>query len=179
MKVISFNKGTKFRLDRFPQEIKNGTLTYFEHGKGYKKTAHFTILEAELPDVWDRSWLEICKITEKYGMEVGVEYADTKVAGIIAMQMLKGYFSLYEKIKDILPENFDSFFEILRFDYMLSCFGLYLFDIVALDKKLGEVDPEYLDEEATYRGEKCSMSEYVCKKYGEDYNKVIERLLTK
>lgn len=159
--------------------LKSGTLKYFIHGEGYLKTKSFRLLpDVELPDRWSKmSWLEICKIHEKYGIEISNEYADCKVAGIISRQTIKGKYSLYQKIKDIIPENFESFFEILPCDYMLSCFGIYFFDIIALDKILSKLDSDYNDEHATYLGQSISMCEYITLKYGSEYTKVIKTLI--
>ena len=157
----------------------SNTLEYFIYGKGHLKTKSFRILpDVELPDRWDNlSWLEICKIHEKYGIEISNEFAECKTAGIISRQTIYGKYSLYQKIKNILPENFDAFFEILPCDYLLSCFGMYSFDVCRLDQIFSKLDVEYNDVECTYKGETISMREYVALKYGADYVKLIDVLI--
>jgi len=180
MKIIKIKKTGMFFPLAFPQEIKNNKLNYFIQGEGYKKTTQFEILSDEFPEKWDAlSWLDIAKLSDTYGLEVGAYYADCKVAGIIARQTANGYMITYKKIKDIIPENFDTvFFECLRNDYMCACYGLYLFDIIATDNALSAINPDYDAINCTYKNKKCSMSEYVELYYGIDYKKIIDRLLS-
>lgn len=169
MKVIKLkHKGDIMYFPNiFPQSInKSGVLSYFIKGQGYTKTKKFEILPVELPDRWTKmSWLEIAKITDTYGLEVGDEYASCKTEGIVSRQTIAGYCSVYRKIKHLNPDN-SEFFETLRCDYMLACFGMLSFDIVACDKALAKLDSEYNADEATYKGESCSMNQYVLTKYG-------------
>ena len=176
MRLVSIGK--EYRLLRFPTSIKNGVCEYFTYGKGYKKTRKFQVLDIDMPDRWEKlSWLQLCRIHEKYGIGVSNEYAECKVAGMISRQTMNGKYTFYEKIKDIIPENFDDFFELLPCEFGLSLFGMYLFDIVKFDRILSKMDPEYSDIDCTYKGEKCSMKEYVGKKYGENYVNIIEKLI--
>lgn len=157
----------------------NGTLTYFKRGNGYVKTKSFKVLpDVELPDKWDElSWLEICKIHELYGIEVSNSFAECKVAGIISRQTILGRYAIYSKIKDIIPANFDSFFELLTCNYLLSCFGMYTFDICTLDTTLAKIDKDYNDTESTYKGETISMANYITLKYGAEYSTIIKKLI--
>lgn len=183
MKVISLQKGTLFLPLGFPNEInkEGNTLKYFVRGEGYKKTKSFKVLEGvELPDRWAKlSWLDVCKIYDQYGLEVANVYSECKVAGIISKQTIIGKYQMYKIIKDILPVNFDSdFFDILRCDYLPSCFGLFMFDITGVDKAFSEADKEYDCENCTYQGrENVSMKQYVELKYGSEYVKIIEALI--
>lgn len=177
---IKTREGIIYKLvGKFDKPTASGILEYFIKGKGWVKTKSFRVLpDAELPDRWDNvSWLEICKIHEKYGIEVSDEFAECKTAGIISRQTIYGKYSIYQKIKNIIPENFDSFFEILSCDYLMSCFGMYFFDIIALDNALSKADKEYNNVEGTYKGEKISMNEYVKLKYGAEYVKIIDVLI--
>lgn len=158
-------------------EIKNGKLEYFKRGEGWKKTSSYEILDIELPDRWTKmSWFQIAKICDKYGIEVANEYADCKVAGIISRQTAHGYTIIYQKIKNIIPDNFDeSFFELLKCDYMLSCVGVFSLDITALDEKFAQLDSEYNPNQCTYKGkENVSLKDYVTEKYGKPYSDIIE-----
>lgn len=179
MKVVYAKRIDKYFPLRFPQSIKGDKLEYFIRGEGYKKTKVFEILDVELPETHEPNWFEICEIMDEYGIHVAKEYAERKVAGIIAAQTVEGYYFIYQKIKDHLPEHFDySFFDMMKCDYMLSCIGMYTLDIVGLDNRLAKIDPEYDNELCTYR-KKCnvSMNKYVGLKYGEDYNKLIDLAL--
>ncbi|MFA5300810.1 MAG: hypothetical protein WC389_21680 [Lutibacter sp.] len=180
MKLIKVKtkEGVLYLLNNWPNTIKNGSLTYFVYGKGYLKTKSFELTEIELPERYDKmTWLQLCRIHEQYGIEVSLQYAECKIAGIIARQTILGKFALYEKIRDIIPENFDEFFDIIPCDYMLSCFGIYVLDIIGLDDKLSKIDPEYNNIELKYKGVTCSMSEYITMKYGENYRNIVEKLI--
>ena len=184
MKIFKINskEGIIYRMDIFPTSLSkdNKTIEFVTYGSGHRKTRKFEALEVELPDRGDKlSWLEICKIHESYGIGISEEYANEKTAGIVARQTILGKYSLYNKIKDIIPTdtNFNSFFELLKCDYMLSCFGLFLLDIIELDNILSSLDPDYDNNKATYKGETCSMNQYINQKYGAAYSAVIEKLL--
>lgn len=168
-----------FYLDKFPQSVKNGTLEYCVQGQGYKKTKKFEVIESS--DFLERgdkevTWLYVAKMFDKYGIEVAEEYADCLTAGIVARQFAYGYGTIYQKIKHLLPIDWNDvkFFELLRCDYMMACFGMYSLDIIGLDAELSNMDSEYNATEATYKGVKVSMKEYVTQKYGKLYADIIE-----
>lgn len=182
MQVIQIGK-SEFRLNRFPTDVKGGKVKYFVRGKGYKTTKAFKILEEELPDVWGQSWLRICQLYEKWGIEVAKEYAEGRVAGIVARDFARAKFAMYERIKELIPteeeefKKFEAFFETLPHDYLLGCFGVGMFDVISFDEFLASQDEEYDAEECTYKGETCSMRGYVTQKFGPFYAEVIEKLL--
>jgi hypothetical protein len=163
----------------YPHEIKGNKLEYFIRGEGWKKTKVFDIVnDVTLPERDSAiTWLQIAALYNKYGIEVANTYAERKTAGIVSRQTAMGYGITYGSIKDVIPENFDSnFFECLSIDYMCACMGYYLFDIIATDKKLSSLDSDYNSNCATYKGEKCSMKEYITIKYGTPYVAIIEKL---
>lgn len=165
----------------WPCEIKpNGKLEYFIMGKGWQKTKSFKIVEGvDLPDNRSElSWLEIAVLFDKYGLEVANVYAERKTAGIVSRQTAIGYGKIYAAIKDIVnvDEVDNNFFECLSFDYMSSCFGLFIFDIVATDKKLASKDKDYDHVNATYKGERISMRDYVRLKYSRKAVELIDKL---
>jgi len=170
----------KYFLDVFPQTIKTlksgrKQLEYFIQGEGYKKTVKFEVVGTI--EFEKKSWYEIAKITDKYGLEVGYEFANMKTAGIIARQTARGYCAIYRKIKDIIPEDFnEDFFDCLKTTYTLACIGCDSFDIGDTDEALGRLDPEYNDAECTYKGKIVSMREYVTEKYGKIYAVIINKL---
>ena len=47
-------------------------------------------------------------------------------------------------------------------------------DILKLDKFLSHNDSEYNDEERTYKGMSCSMSEYIIQKFGKEANDYVD-----
>jgi hypothetical protein len=157
------------------------TLKYFVYGEGYKKTKAFELLEADLPD--ERSvvsWLEVAKIYDQYGINVANLYAERKTAGIVSKQTAIGKGEMYRAIKGELAtiEDFDpQFFDLITCNYMLSCFGVFIFDIVAFDERCAHSDKEYDNKNATYKGEPCSLEQYVQKKFGERYVKLIDALI--
>ncbi len=172
-------KNNGYFLDRYPVEIKGKKLSFFIRGEGYKKDS-FEITDIEMPELHDKSltWFDIAKIGYQYGIHVAEVYADARVSGIIARQTAYGYMKMYSKIKDIINEDtfHKPFFDLLRCDYMLSYFGMYTLDIIRLDETLGKLDPEYDNINCLYRGEKCSMAEYIEVKMGLEYRKVIDAL---
>ena len=173
---VKIGKEFTYRLTGIRQEVKNGTFQYFTQGEGWKKTKRFEIMPVQMPGRWDvKSWLEIAKICDQYGIDVAEVYANALTAGIVARQTARGYHFIYSKIKHLIDENFNpEFFELLRCDYMLACFGLFAIDIVGLDQTFSKIDADYDAEKATYQGRPCSMREYVQIKYGDKYVEVIE-----
>lgn len=182
MQVIQIGK-SEFRLNRFPVEIKGDRIKYFTKGKGYKMTKAFKILDEELPDVWGQPWLKICQLYEKWGIEVAEEYANGRVAGIIARDFARAKFAMYERIKELIPseeeefKKFEAFFEVLPHNYLLGCFGMGMLDVIVFDEFLSAQDEEYDAKECTYKGEPCSMKGYITQKFGPFYVEVIEKLL--
>lgn len=183
MQVIKIRRrdGDVFVPHHFPSNITNNgkSLSYWIYGEGHKRTNSFEIMDEKLPDKWARlPWLDIMYIHEKYGINVSEEYANRKVAGIVARQNVRSRYALFEKIKQLLDSEKDrEFFELLKTDYMLSCFGCYTIDIVATDDEMSKADPEYDSENATYKGETCSMKQYVKRKFGERRQKIFNTLL--
>lgn len=164
----------------FPSKITNNgkTLKYWIRGEGHKKTNSFDILPEELPDRWGLSWLDIMYIHEKYGINVSEVYAGCKVAGIVARQNVYSRYALFQKARHLLNLETDrEFFELIKTEYLSSCFGLYMIDIVATDKELSKTDPEYDSENATYRGETCPQEEYVRRKFGERYVAIVNAMI--
>jgi len=49
-------------------------------------------------------------------------------------------------------------------------------DFFKLDKLFTKADREYNDSECTYKGEPCSMNEYVTKKFGNRASEIIDLL---
>lgn len=181
MKAVKIKSGEVFLL-RFPQSIlKNGKLEYFVLGQGYKQTKSFEVFESEdLYEYYDKriNELYVAQMYDKYGIEVASEYADCLVAGIIARQTAYGFGIIYQKIKDILPSNFSNdFFKLLKCDYMLSCYGMYVLDIIKLDKMFSNLDAEYDNMACKYKGNSCSMNEYVKLKFGVEYANIIKALI--
>lgn len=183
MQVIRIRrrKGDVYVPHYFPSEITNNgkTLKYWIRGEGHKKTNSFEILPEELPDRWGLPWLDIMYIHEKYGITVSEVYAECKVAGIVAQQNLYSRYALFQKVKHLLdPETDREFFELVKTEYLMSCFGLYMIDIVGTDKNFSAADPEYDCENATYRGEPCSQKEYVRRKFGERSVHIINAMIS-
>lgn len=180
MNVVKIKRtGEYFLLDSF-NNIKNGILTYFKYGEGYKKTKEFNIInDDELLELFDTNINElyVAKITSKYGVNVGSEYANRLVPGITAIQTANELCYIYEKIKNILPKNFNNdFFKLLKCEYIFSCFGIYELDIIQLDKALSKLDPNYDNEKCTYKNNLCTMDEYITLKFGEPYSNIVKRL---
>jgi hypothetical protein len=159
----------------YKKALAKGTLDYWIRGIGHKKTKKFELI-AELPERWagsDMSWMQVAAYTDQYGLNIGEGYADCKTAGIIARQTAAGYCEIYKKCKHLLKPEHEKFFAMLRCDYMLSCVGVYLLDIIRLDEALAEADGEYNHSEATHQGSSISMSDYVKVKFGQEYVDII------
>jgi hypothetical protein len=158
---------------------KKGNFNYFIRGNGWKKTKSFTVIEDDF--LLNRgedgiNELYIGKVFDKYGIEVAETYANCITAGIVARQTAYGYGVLYQKIKNILPSDFDnSFFKLLKCDYWLACFGLFSLDIVWLDDYFMKNDVDYDNVKCTYKGtENVSLREYITLKYGVEYANLID-----
>jgi len=167
----------------YPAQINKETLSYFIGGQGWQKTKKFRIVEeVTLPEPSAKiTWLQVAQLFDQYGIEVAVTYANHKTAGIVSRQTARGYGLIYARIKHLMPANFDpSFFEAIKCDYMLSCFGMFILDIVATDKSLSSIDNEYNSTDptdSTYHGKPCSMSDYVIEKYGQQYDDILNELI--
>lgn len=173
--------GFEYRMNHFPQSVKNGKLEYWTQGEGYKKTKRFEIIEVNLPDRRDFvSWLQICKICLDFGIEVANEYAEQKTAGIVSRLFTRSRLGLYGKAKYYLEkiEDADLFFEnFIRPDYWLSLGGIWSLDVFYLDSMLAKYDSNYDKDNALYCGNPCSMKEYMLKKFSENHVKVIELMI--
>lgn len=63
-------------------------------------------------------------------------------------------------------------------DRLVSFIGKkFVLDILMFDKWLGEQDPEYDPENATYKGKPASMNEYLVIKYGQVASDIIKKLI--
>lgn len=131
----------------------------------------------ELPERWDPNitWLDIAKLFDQYGIEVANCFAECKTAGIVSRQTAKAYGKIYQAVKD-LPGLTNALFENLCFDFMFSSFGLFTFDVMATDQRLSDNDPDYSSENCTYKGEPCSMQEYVAIRFGQEAVNIIRTL---
>ena len=58
-----------------------------------------------------------------------------------------------------------------------SSYSHHHVDITQADVNLSAADPEYDHEECTYKGELCSMSEYINIKFGKDIHEEFSALL--
>lgn len=178
---VRHRNGNVFVPHRYPSNITNNgkSLSYWIYGEGYKRTNSFEMMDEKLPD--RRAclpWLDIMYIHDKYGINVSDEYADAKVPGIVSRQNIRSRYALFEKARHLLnPETDREFFDLIKPEYMSSCFGLYMIDIVATDKNFSKADPEYDSENATYKGQPCSMGKYVETKFGERYSAIIRVML--
>lgn len=163
----------------FKKAQQTGTLAYWIYGIGHKKTKKFERIEG-LPERnvgYKMNWLQIAKYSEQYGLWIGEGYADCKVAGIIAYQTARGYMEMYKRCKHLLKDGDEAFFEQLKCEYMMSCFGMFELDIIGLDERLSQLDPEYNATEATFQGEPISMHNYIKARYGEHAVKIIDACL--
>lgn len=156
----------------YKKALEKGVLSYFLRGVGHKKTKKFERIEG-LPARKKLSWMQIAAYTEQYGLNIGEAYADCKTAGIVARQTAAGYCEMYKKCKHLLNPEHEEFFNMLRCDYMLSCVGIYLLDIVRLDEALAKADSQYDSKGCMYQGSTISMSEYVKQKFGQEYVDII------
>jgi len=96
-----------------------------------------------------------------------------------AVKTAAGYHSIYQKIQDLIKDEDAWFFDLLKCDYMLACFGLFSFDVVAFDNHLSKLDPEYDSINCTYKGLRdISTGEYILRKYGKRHFEMVQRLLS-
>lgn len=164
----------------YDRDKMGSVFEYFQKGEGWKKTKKFKVFEvSDLPQKYE-SWIEVCGVAEKYGLNVAMYYADQLTAGIVAKQTLYGKFGAYLILKEkFTPEEFVPYFDILsRCEYFFSCMGIYCIDIVGIDNFLGKMDSGYDPENLTYKGEtNVSMREYVAKKYGQKVEEMLNTLL--
>lgn len=164
-----------------PFEQKGKYLKYFIEGEGWKQTTSFKKADGIiLPDKWDGNitWLQIAKWWDQYGIEVANVYAESKTAGIVSRQTANGLGIIWRTIKNYVPKKFDeNFFNCLTPDYMMACFGFFLFSVPDTDDKFSSLDSDYNNKECSYKGKRCSMREYVRQKWGESYVKMILALI--
>lgn len=181
MKVVKVKRGKEilFFPHTFPQTVKGQSFKYFIRGEGYKKTKAFEILDEEIPERWSGlSWLEIMYIHQKYGQYCSIVYAETKCAGIVALENLLSRYALFQKAKHLLCQETDAaFFELVKTDGILSWMGMYQIDITTMDDELGKRDPEYQPELALYHGKPCSMDGYIGQKFGKRYVQIMNAMM--
>jgi hypothetical protein len=83
----------------------------------------------------------------------------------------------YVKAKHLITSDDAEFFEMLPVDGLLSTLGVPSIDIIALDEKLSKEDPDYNGEKCTYKGNTCSLAEYISIKYGERCALILREIL--
>jgi hypothetical protein len=166
-------------LNRYPHEIKNNNFEYFITGEGYKKTKKFKLSNVDLPDLKKISWYEICRIYDKYGYYVAVEYANFKTCEAISGRYTNAYYQMYKRSESILTQLPDAipFFESLPIDYWLSFLGHGSIDIIKYDNQLTIDDPQYNNNECTYNGQECSLNQYVAIKYSSLHAEAIHKMI--
>lgn len=63
-------------------------------------------------------------------------------------------------------------------DKALMCFtGKWELDIIALDESFGQKDSDYNSDKCTYKGEPCSMREYIEKVFGQRAYDIVKLLM--
>lgn len=130
---------------------KKETFEYFKYGSGWKKTKKYQVIDGvELPERWDKNltWFDVAKLYDQYGINVANVYAECMTAGIVSKQTAIGYGKIYAKIKHLITDDFSpKFFELMRCDYTLACFGIYALDIIGMDasfEKMETLTPDWL-----------------------------------
>lgn len=163
---------------------KQNFVEYYDtEQKKWRTTKRFSLLKVPYNEIYNgtnmnMTWFHVCKLAEKYSKTLGVDLAYTMVAGIIAEDFFNCHYKIYEIIKDIIPPNFNErFFNSLTCNTMLMSVGYITLDTVAIDKNLASLDDDYDDDEATYKGKECSMKDYIDKRYGKPYSKIMNLLM--
>lgn len=174
--ITSKKQGETYVIKDWCAEIdKQGRLSYFTYGKGYRKTKSFELVDVELP--LKKDGLYIGEIFAKYGADVASRIcedsfgcckmsADSWVYGFgLAYNVAKEHFA--EKMGEIPTEITNN----------IRCF-FGLFDVEFLEKQLMALDKEYNGYECTYKGEtNVSMSDYIERKYGKTANDFVDKLI--
>ena len=168
----------------YPFEIsKDGKkVKGFIRGEGWKNFVVKKVEGVELSDdTWDMDWMYVAKLYTLYGIEVANVYASKMTAGIVSRQTAIGYGKVYEKLKELDIDSWmdKDFFKLLKCNYLMSCFGGFMFDIIRFDENLSVLDSDYDCNKCTYKGKNISTSDYVKLKFGEQYVKVIDLLIEK
>ena len=164
--------------------VKGGKVEYYDTVcDTWKRTKKFSVITVPYNEIYidensDLSWYHICTLADKYSESLGLDLAFTMAAGIVAGNLFKCHFTIYKKIKNLIPSNFNiHFFDVLTCNPTLMHVGMISFDIVWIDKAFSLMDRDYDNEKATYKGKSCSMNDYINKKYGVKYSNIVNLLI--
>lgn len=120
---------------------------------------------------------EMCEAVEKHDFEY-VKNNQRGMTGFV-MLLLRGKFYMYLKCKHLLKTDVEKNFfkDHIICDYKLLCFGLYGIDMINMDFFFSVSDNDYDNERATYKGESCSMRQYISTKFGKECEAIIDACL--
>src|SRR5574343_610868 len=85
--------------------------------------------------------------------------------------------SKFDTLCNQLPDELKYLVKQCRSGLMIAL-GISYMDVGKLDRLLSKTYQEYNYEECTYKGEPCSMSEFIRRKFGQDVANVIKQLTT-
>ena len=81
----------------------------------------------------------------------------------------------FAKLLNQLPEELKPLVKQSR-DGLLTAMGVGYINIVKFDELLSKAYPDYNYDERTYKGEPCSMSVFINRKFGYNVNLIIYKL---
>lgn len=168
-------KGDKYVKDDYSAEEKNGTLKYWIWREGWKRTKVFTRVTVEFNI---ESMVDIGKYASEYGIDIGTSLAESYKGCCLetARHHAILWRSKYEKcLKDIdLSKVSKEVIDMIQYD----SFFPFIIDIVSLEDKLHEADPEFDPVNCTYKGqENVSTEDFVIEKYGKETAEFIKLMI--
>jgi hypothetical protein len=158
---------------------KQGRLSFFVYGKGYRKTKAFELINAPI-DENKKDGLYVGEIATKYGHDIATEVCENAFGCCkISAQHWVGMFKIaYQTAIENLTETEISQVsrDVVNLFRPFSIFPVLEIDF--LDRELAKLDPEYNNAKCTYKGkENVSMKAYITEKYGKATMKLIEKML--
>lgn len=175
MELYKINNGKTYILkNEWSNEIKNGKLTYFVKGVGYRTTKNFEIIDVVIEPKKDA--LYIGKIAKEYGLAVAA-YLCEEAFGCSQMSAENWVVTFQCAYETAVENNIDP--SQVAVEVANNFRGFFsMLDVTFLESKLAELDNEFEPSRCRYKGkENVSTKEYIAEKYGEPTALLIEKML--
>lgn len=157
---------------------KQGRIEYFVSGVGRKKTKKFERITVDFGELEKSDSFAVGRITREYGVQVGISVCEDLFGCCrLSAETWCGFFEYCERIArdNFTEDEIKEIPMVIRKNLRSIFYGLPIVDILFLDDKLKECDPD-----SDYaKGAEISMKDYIYNKYGKIACDYVELLMEK